>query len=413
MNLRHAIIPVALGAATWWGISAVAPAPRGPAPSRDRPAGAPTAVVPPTDVTPAPPTDAPPPRPLDEVRRRLLHASSQLRDPRERDAYVHRAVRGVPRALFARLIESLAGAPDNSVETELRRALVLRWAWEEPMNVAEWAVDQPDGVHRREALAIAAQAWARLDPGPLLQWATELPAADREWVLLRSGDFLGRTDPALFAVWLRAIQPGRERDRLQLEIAREWANRDPAVLAAALREHVGPEYEEWRQLTVAGLATRVAGMNGAEAVRFVTEEIPPGAEQAQAAKAAVVAWAREDPARASQWIDRFPGEELRSQAAQILLGHWLQSDAAAAQVYARSLPAGVLADGAHERVAQHLAERDGRDAMAWAERIADPVRRGDAVAFVLAEWSRRDPAGYAQLLRQRPELSRPLPGSGD
>jgi hypothetical protein len=285
------------------------------------------------------------------------------------------------------------------------RSILLRWAWEEPTNVAGWAIDHADSPFRQEALAVAAQRWAEVNPAQLLQWSASLSPADRQWVLLRSGDYLGRTDPALFAVWQQAIQPGRERDQLELAIAREWSGRDPAEVATALSTNTGAEFEGWRRLTVAGLTNHLATMNGAEAARFVSEKLAPDPAQQSAALGAVVAWAREDPLAASEWIETFPADELRAQASQVLLGYWLESDRAAAESFAASLPAGPVSDRANERVAQFLAGTSGADAVSWAERIGDPTKKQQTLAFVISEWQRQDPVAVQSLLRRRPELA--------
>jgi hypothetical protein len=344
------------------------------------------------------------PSPVEEIKGRLYRAATERGDPVEREAFLQKAVRGIPRALYASLVAALSSATDP-LEGEIARAILLRWAWEEPTNVAGWAIDHGDSPFRQEALAVAAQRWAEVNPSQLLQWSAGLAPADRQWVLLRSGDYLGRTDPALFAVWQQAIQPGRERDQLELAIAREWSQRDPAEIATALSTNTGAEFESWRRLTVAGLTNHLATMKGAEAARFVSEKLSPGPTQHSAAMGAVVAWAREDPVATSEWIESFPADELRAQASQVLLGYWLESDRAAAESFAASLPAGPVSDQAHERVAQFLASTSGADAVSWAERIEDPTKKQQTLAFVISEWQRQDPVAVQLLLRQRPELA--------
>lgn len=346
---------------------------------------------------------------VDEVIARVLEAALQFEDPVEREAFLERAVPGVPRALYGRIIEQLDSAAPDGVQAEFLRAILLRWAFEEPTNVAAWALNHPDHAYRREALAISAQRWATVDPAQLMQWATGLNASDRQWVLLRSGDYLGRTDPALFAVWRQAIQPGRERDQLELAIAREWAHRDPDTLVAALAENQGPEYDGWRRLTVMGLTNHLANLDGAEAARFVAERMPPGPAQERAALGAIVAWARQDPASAKSWVETFTSPDLRAEASTILIGYWLERDSGAAQAYARSLPAGPARDRASERVAQFLVRESGDSAVGWAERISDPALQSQTLAFVFAEWQRRDPEAVLTLLREKPELATFVP----
>jgi hypothetical protein len=348
---------------------------------------------------------------VDDIRARLVDAAAAHEDPVERDKFLQSSVHGVPRALFARLVESLSSAPPASIEMEILRAILVRWAWDEPTNVAAWAIDHPDNPCRQDALALAAQRWAAVNPGQLLTWSASLSPADRQWVLLRSGDFLGRTDPSLFAAWQQAIQPGRERDQLELALAREWSQRDPASVVADLASNSGPEFAEWRRLTLAGLADRLTTMDGPAAAEFVTNNLTPGPAQETVAMGAVVAWARQDPAAAQQWIDQFSSVDFRSRASQVVLSYWLERDPVSAQAYANSLPVGVTRDEASERVAQFLAPRGPRDAISWAERIADPQRKTQALEFVLSAWERQDPAAKREWQSQHsPTSPSPSPG---
>jgi hypothetical protein len=56
-------------------------------------------------------------------------------------------------------------------------------------------------------------------------------------------------------------------------------------------------------------------------------------------------------------------------------------------------------------VAQFLASTSGADAVSWAERIGDPTKKQQTLAFVISEWQRQDPVAVQSLLRQRPELA--------
>ena len=123
------------------------------------------------------------------------------------------------------------------------------------------------------------------------------------------------------------------------------------------------------------------------------------------------AWSAQDPAAAAAWIDTLGEPALHAQAARTLLGIWLDRDRAAAENYARTLPAGIVSDQGSESVSQYLAGHEPAAAIAWAERIYDLNRRTQALAYVLGEWQRQDPAGARDLLRTRPELAA-LAGSG-
>ena len=63
-----------------------------------------------------------------EIADRLLAEARTRADAAERESFLQSAVQGVPRALYARLAEYLGAAVPESVEAELLRAIVLRWA---------------------------------------------------------------------------------------------------------------------------------------------------------------------------------------------------------------------------------------------------------------------------------------------
>jgi hypothetical protein len=191
------------------------------------------------------------PRLAENINDRVCEAALKWQDSVDRQAFLDKAVQGVPRELYGMIIDKLNSAAPGSVQAEFSRAILLRWAFEEPANLAAWALNNPDQARRRDALALSAQRWAQTNPAQLMHWSAGLSAEDREWVLVRSGDFLQRTDPELFAVWRQAIQPGRERDQLELAITHEAAQSDSENVVAAMAEYQGSEFEDWRRLAVA------------------------------------------------------------------------------------------------------------------------------------------------------------------
>jgi hypothetical protein len=340
-----------------------------------------------------------------DVVERLIRSARAETDPVKREALLDQAAQGIPRGLYGEVLEALKEAGPGSLEEAAARAILLRWAWQEPTGAAAWALAQPAGPVRREALGAAAARWVESQPEQVLQWSATLSSEDRQWVLLRAADRLARVDPETFIVWQQALPAGRERDQLTLQTAQLWAQRDPEMLAESLARYSAPELAEWRRLTTAGLVAHLSTLDGVAAARFVSEKIPPGSLQESAAAGVVAAWSERDPAAAAQWVQSFPTPGLQAAGAGVLVGNWLERDAKAASAWASRLPAGPVADAAADRAAQFFAARDPAEGLTWAGRVLDPARRAEATKFVLSEWVRADPGAVRAVLRDRPELA--------
>lgn len=311
----------------------------------------------------------------------LLRAES---DPAKREAAAQQAAQHIPRALLPAVLADLRNEYDRNLATEASRAILLRWAWEEPSDAAAWVTQSNDLELRRDALAAVGAGWARQNPEALMSWATTLSPSDRDWVLLHGASYLARTDLNTFAVWTKALPSSRETEQLTAQAAREWAGRDPKAVAKAIGEFSGPEYSAWRIQMAAGLANQLSLAEKCETAFAILDTMAPSAEKQQVLKGTVIGWSRRDPTVVATWLDTVSDQPLRTEMSTLLAGLWFERDSPAAEKWASSLPAGALSDAVAERAAQYFAPRNHTVAEQWANRIQSQEMRTRTSAYINA-----------------------------
>jgi len=315
---------------------------------------------------------------------RLLALLRTEIDPAKREAAAQEAAQHIPRALLPAVLADLQKENDRSLAAEAARAILLRWAWEEPTGAAAWATQFAEGEIRRDALAAVGSGWARQNPEALLAWASSLASGERDWVLLHGASYIARTDLNLFAVWIKALPPTREIEQLTAQTAREWAARDPRAVATALGELAGPEQAAWRKSMAAGLASQLAQVDRCDTAFAILDAVPPGPEKQQVLKGVVIGWSQREPALVATWLDDVVDLKLRTEMSTLLAGSWFEHNAVAAEKWAAALPPGPVSDAVAERAAQYYAPRDRTVAERWTNRIVSSEARGSVQAYVQA-----------------------------
>jgi hypothetical protein len=319
-----------------------------------------------------------------QMKDRLLALLRAETDPAKRKAIAQQAVQHLPCALLPAVLADLQKENDHILAAEAARAILLRWAWEEPTGAAAWTTQFAEGEIRRDALAAVGSGWARQNPEALLAWASSLASGERDWVLLHGASYLARTDLTLFATLVKALPPSREVEQLTAQTALEWAGRDPRTVATAIGELAGPEQAAWRKTMAAGLASQLARVDRCDTAFAILDTVPPGPEKQQVLKGVVVGWSQRDPELVATWLDGVVDPALRTEMSTLLASAWFEHDTLAAEKWAATLPAGPISDAVAERAAQYYAPRDRTVAEGWTNRIVSSETRSLVQAYVQA-----------------------------
>jgi hypothetical protein len=188
--------------------------------------------------------------------------------------------------------------------------LLVQWVHADPFAAAGFAETNAIGYTRDQILHRVAQLWAATDSSAALNWAATLNnPAEREAILTEVCLQVAESDPAE-AIRIRGqfVTDAKPNEGLEALIQR-WAEKDlPAALDWGLSHTAG----ERRDQLVARVAYVQSQTSPFDAATLVTEKIPPGRTQTEAAIAVLHQWASQDMAAAGQWVARFPEGDLRA-----------------------------------------------------------------------------------------------------
>lgn len=131
--------------------------------------------------------------------------------------------------------------------------------------------------------------------------------------------------------------------------------------------------------------------------------IPESPDRAAVISQIVTTWSALSPSDAARYASGLSPGETRRNATLIAVQRWSEADPAGAQTWLSHLSASPDFDGAKYAVAlcpTSLAQP--LTATAWAERIADPYLRLEAVKTLLTTWAASDPSAARAYLLNTP-----------
>jgi len=125
-------------------------------------------------------------------------------------------------------------------------------------------------------------------------------------------------------------------------------------------------------------------------------------------------WATEDPLAAANWSIGLTDPQTQMRSISQVMRQWTREDVSAAVNWVNSLPPGSSYDSAAAGLAGSLAADHPQDAISWAQNIADPTMRTDALQRVSREVMWRNPTNGAEILQAAgvPANLIPQPGTG-
>lgn len=227
--------------------------------------------------------------------------------------------------------------------------------------------DFPSGT--RDALAAAiASSWARTEPKEAAEWAmAHAKPADRA----------GSANEAAQGVFLR------------------WINGEPEAAVAW-----------WRSLPDSKLRDAL----GTNASTFLAEQgdletaltlyrPQPGKEDDQATAQLVQMFAKQDPAKAAEWLRKIPDGVSGKRGSRTVVDAWYSRDPEAVAHWVESLPAGPRRDEATQAFVKQASVESPSGATEWVETINDPKLRQEAAEHVFWQMRSEDPAAASKWIK--------------
>lgn len=255
--------------------------------------------------------------------------------------------------------------------------------WNDPERAYEWVQRELTGDIRKSAIATALGRIAQVSPQRAIEEIGKLSdqkERDQAYgtVLLYWAD----TDFPAALEYLRNLSDAGDRSSLSITLASRWAEKDPASAKAELasgKSSALASIQLAHQIALneakkdpKGTLEWAAGVGGETGERAVRTALRAWAAENPAAASAYVEgadastrkqlepalaglWANEDPAAAAAWVARRsdPGEQA-DMAIQVV-HRWADKDADATRAWIDSLPAGLAKDRSRALLDQRLA----------------------------------------------------------
>ncbi len=179
-------------------------------------------------------------------------------------------------------------------------------------------VDKLDAGERRELLLRrVARAWAAADFSDAVAWIAGLPDATDRKITFEDACFqVAETDPAEAIQTWQALEFTAD-DHVLENLAHKWATKDLDAARAWVESRPSSKF---RDQAVARVGYVLAQQKPAEALAFVTRELPKGPAQTEAVILVLQQWGQQDLLAAKNWAQQLPEGDLAARARDELAG---------------------------------------------------------------------------------------------
>lgn len=305
--------------------------------------------------------------------------------------------------LFSRLLEELT--PENAAESmaTLRESIngfeMMRYM---PLLAYQWgsvdaagALKAMDGQNGREnmmARPVILAGMASKDPAAAQAWLAEQPAdmPGREFYTQSIINGMAKSDPEAAVAFAAKQEKADDRTRAAETIAQEKIKGGIDSAAAWASSLTDPDMKKGAAQAIANQYSRTDPAKAAEYMKQYASE-----EWAGNAIGDVTGnWARKDPEAALKFAATLNGAN-QANAYREAIQQWTRTDATASSTYVNAMPAGSARDSAAASLANAVSrEGDPTTGVIWANSIADPTTRQEALASIAATYARQDREGF-------------------
>jgi hypothetical protein len=337
---------------------------------------------------------APPRDPGGELLKALQHSEDSVSDITGLLAGLSKASPSELESLYAQLLQLPASAGRNTALL----AVIRNIAAADPQRAHALAaqIDQPKLAH--DALMEVLTQWGTRDVNGAWAYLSKLPPEEFARQPIR-GLLTGAAEKGDLNETLTFI-----RDNFKV-----LAVKDAEALKAAFHH--------------------LYDARGAEEVRKFVEQLPPGEAKSTAVMNLIDRWAKTDPQKALEWMQKNVAAEDLHNANLELVQSWIQVepkaavayinkldqaspdyyttafkswylyDKAAAAEWLRASQPSPMLDGAYEGYARMIAAKSPGDALNWAASITDEEKKLNLMSRIGMEWQRKDAPGLEKFIR--------------
>jgi predicted transcriptional regulator len=131
---------------------------------------------------------------------------------------------------FSAATNWFAGLPAGDAKAAALSGLALAQATNAPASALDWLLASPETNAQPAAIQAVLQSWSQTEPEAAAQWLTNLPATTNNDSLFNAfitGAMVKYPDFA--AQWTQSVTNDADRQKFQIQVARQWLKTDPAA----------------------------------------------------------------------------------------------------------------------------------------------------------------------------------------
>jgi hypothetical protein len=276
---------------------------------------------------------------------------------------------------------------EGEIKVQAMAAVAGVLAHSDPQLLAEKALTMPSNRSSRELIQNLANSWAQTDAAAALKWAEQLPEGLGKRDALAIVRFqLAKQDPEETSAEIRQLPAGDARNSLISNLAAQWGSTNPQ--SAIDWANTLPENE--KKLAMSNLVGAWAQNDPLAAGTYVAQ-MPSGEAQSQATMSVVSSWATKNPDQTAAWVLQFPEGELRQQGIREVVSIWTLNDSKSVQNWAEGLPEGPTRDLALKSYVDSIGYWSPDKAAVVAELIDDSQKRDQSMETATRLWGEIDP----------------------
>jgi hypothetical protein len=270
-------------------------------------------------------------------------------------------------------------------------------------------------------IQLFATAWARIDapsalehllgwprntanvaiPAALEAWATENPAAARQFVAgLDEGWLREPSARALATGWALSGEPGlaehlltidghRLRQKVVSHMMWSWLKREPADVVMDWVDSIEGT-DQFKRTLFEKTLSQIAYQDPSVAATWVDAHAAD-AYARRAPRLILASWLRLDTPAALVWLESLPAGPQRDEALEWGFLRWMTQDRSHAEAWIRGVEITPALWPAVQGFARRWVESDPSEALSWCDRIGDLERRQLCQADIAGSWFHRDP----------------------
>jgi hypothetical protein len=296
----------------------------------------------------------------------------------------------------------IEGMPTGNEQDVMFVLLMRRWAQLDGPGAVARAGAFPALATRAKACIAAYEAWADRDAASALASARkESQENTRMYALVAVFRGAAASDPRTALGLLQAMPADFLESHPAEVVIRQLVN---AAYGTGKRDTLRMLIDEMpaggiRSGMIDALAREWGGHHPDEALSWILQAAPPGADRDNAVKTLFGALTRKDPSMAAACAAAYPDAERQPALIAAAVAEWAKWDVSGAEAWMNEQKAGRHLDRATcVMVNQFIGASDLARAFAWARRIDQSEVRGAMLANLGRAWAQEKPAEFKQFI---------------